>query len=138
MESELIAIPVFQERISPLFDEARKFVLFEAGEGRIIQKSTVPMSGESSAMRVIRLREVGVTTIICGAVSGYLSGVIAEQGLILYSWQSGPVDEVIALYLSGGLKQAEGCGKPCRGTGRSCGRGMFHGKRVLRQEEKIL
>ena len=138
MKSELIAIPVFQERISPLFDEARRFMLLEITDGRIAQKSTVTLNQESAALRVAKLREIGVTTIISGAVSGYLSRIISEQGFMHYSWTSGPVDRVINQFMAGGLKPAVDCGKPCRGTGRSCGRGIDHKKINIQEKEADL
>lgn len=138
MNSEFIAIPEFQERVSPLLDEARRFILLEVSEGRIVQKSAVTLSQESAALRIAKLREIGVTVIISGAVSGYLSRVISENRLHHYSWVSGPVDEVIAAYLSGNLKLSADCAKPCRGTGRSCGRGIVNSKKNITQQEKIL
>ena len=104
MNSELIAIPEFQERVSPLLDEARRFVLLEISGGRVAQRTTVSLNAESAALRVAKLREIGVTVIISGAVSGYLARLISESSLRHYSWVSGPVDEVIEAYLAGKLK----------------------------------
>ena len=138
MNTQLIAIPEFQERVSPLLDEARRFILMEITEGQIVQRSTVSINADSAALRVSKLREIGVIVIISGAVSGYLSRIISENGFQHYSWVSGPVDDVIAAYLEGKLKLSPDCTKPCRGTGRSCGRGIVNGKKNIAQEEKII
>jgi len=138
MNTQIVAIPEFQDRISPLLDESRRFILLELSDGRVVQRSTVSLKAESAALRVAKLREIGVTVIISGAVSGYLSRVISENGFQHYSWVSGPVDEVIAAWFEGSLKLSPDCTKPCRGTGRSCGRGIVNGKKIISQQEKIL
>lgn len=138
MNTQLIAIPEFQERVSPLLDEARRFILMEITEGQIVQRSTVSINADSAALRVSKLREIGVIVIISGAVSGYLSRIISENGFQHYSWVSGPVDDVIAAYLEGKLKLSPDCTKPCRGTGRSCGRGIVNGKKNIAQREKSI
>lgn len=138
MNNEFIAIPEFQERVSPLLDEARRFVLLEVSEGRVVQRTTVSLNAESAALRIAKLREIGVTVIISGAVSGYLARLISENSLRHYSWVSGPVDEVIEAYLAGKLKLSPECTKPCRGTGRSCGRGIVTSKKNISTQEKIL
>ncbi len=138
MNTQIIAIPEFQERVSPLLDEARRFILLEVKDGQVVQKSTVSINSDSAALRIAKLREIGVTVIISGAVSGYLSRVISENGFQHYSWVSGQVDDVIGAYLEGNLKLSPDCTKPCRGSGRSCGRGIVNSKKNIAQEEKII
>lgn len=137
MNTQLIAIPVFQERISPLLDEAKRFILLETEDGQIVQRTTITLSAESATLRIAKLWEIGVGSIISGAVSGFLSRFISEQGFMHYPWVSGPVDEVIDRFMAGSLKIAHDCTKPCRGTARSCGRGM-HGKRNIIPQETDL
>lgn len=136
MKKELLAIPVFQDRISPLLDEARRFILVELTDGSVLQRSVVTLNAGSAMLRMAKLKEIGVSVIISGAVSGYLSAFINEQGFIHYSWASGQVDEVVSLYLDGRLKPAGDCGKPCRGSGRSCKQGFACGKKDINEEER--
>lgn len=103
MKSELIAIPVFEERISPLLDVSERFVLFELGNNAVIQKVVINIQGESDRGRILRLKELGVAVIICGAVSRYLTGIINVAGLRLIPWISGPVDEVISSFVNNTL-----------------------------------
>ena len=69
MNTELIALPVFQERISPLMDVSDRYAIFETAEGLIRHKIDISLNAESELQRVERLKEIGVNTIICGAVS---------------------------------------------------------------------
>lgn len=118
MNNELIAIPVFQERVSPLLDEARRFALFEVCDGAIIQKMVINVDLDTDAMRICKLKDMGVTTLVSGAVSGYLSRFIVEKGLRHYPWVNGNVDEVIESYLKGGLAECFGGKRRCEGGRR--------------------
>lgn len=95
----MVAMPVFQERISPLFDVAKKFVIFKIENGIIKQKLVLDINTESEAVRIDRLKELGVSVIISGAVSCIVSHLICEKGLNLIPWVDGPVDKIIDKYM---------------------------------------
>lgn len=118
MNNELIAIPIFQERISPLLDEARRFALYEIADGIITQKIILNVDIETDAMRICKLKDIGVTAIISGAVSGYLSRYIVEKGLRHYPWVKGTIDEAIEAYLEGGLAECFAGIRRCEGGRR--------------------
>ena len=103
MKSELVAIPVFEERISPLLDVSERFVLFEVRESAVSQKIEISINAETERFRIQKLKELGVVVIISGAVSRYLSHIIIEAGMKHIPWISGPVDEVIKSFLNNTL-----------------------------------
>jgi len=115
MNNELIAIPVFQDRISPLLDEARRFTLFEVSDDTVIQKIVISLDLATCAMRIARLKEMGVTVIVSGAVSGNVSDIIIANGIRHYPWNTGDVNEVMELYMSNRLQ-------PCRASVNQCER----------------
>jgi predicted Fe-Mo cluster-binding NifX family protein len=119
MNNEMVAIPVYQERVSPLLDVAKKFALYELEQGEIRQKLVVDIHAENEAFRVEKLREMGVSVIIGGAVSGFVGRLIGEKGMLLIPWICGPVEEVIERYIKHELECPDG-GKP------GCGRGKRH------------
>lgn len=111
MKSELIAVPVFQNRVSPLLDVSSRYAIFEAEDGQIKQKMDISLNTEGETRRVEKLKEIGVNTIICGAVSGCVAHIINEKGMRLLPMIYGPVDEIIEHYLTDTL------GPYCTGTG---------------------
>lgn len=135
MDSELIAMPVFEERISPLLDVSEKFVIYEINDRKITQRAVLNINSVSERTRIQKLKEIGVSVIISGAVSRYLSYIIIDSGMKHIPWASGPVDDVIKSYITGSLvttRPEEGsCGgilkKRKKGTGIIC----------RMQEEKI-
>ena len=137
MKSKLIAIPVFEERISPLLDVSERFVLFEVKENEVTQKIVIKLNVDSDRMRILKLKEIGVAVIISGAVSRYLSHIISETGIKHIPWISGPVDEVIESYLDNTLQsvlpEKGSCGGMMRKrklvTGAACGNGAAENKK---------
>ncbi|HDP80932.1 MAG TPA: hypothetical protein ENN21_08840 [Spirochaetes bacterium] len=115
MKSEMIAMPVYQDRISPLMDVSDRFAIFDVDEDVVRQKLVIKIQAASESERLEKLREMGITTIIGGAVSEQMARVAVDKGLRLISWINGPVDEIVELYLNGMLPPR--CGCP-RGPGR--------------------
>jgi predicted Fe-Mo cluster-binding NifX family protein len=134
MKKEIIAIPVFQERVSPLLDVADRFVIYEISEGGILLKSTVQLKAHCERLRIKKLGEIGISVIICGAVSGYVDRCVAEEGIHLISWVNGRVDDIIELYLRGELPEGRSGNHRCRRGGRQ-GNGSGW-RRKMKEEEK--
>jgi len=88
-----IAIPVHDDCVSPAFD-------FAGGETRRSEALLVP---ESAAQRAARLQELGVDTVICGAVSRDLAQSVAAVGIELLAYVTGRVDSVLKAYETGQL-----------------------------------
>jgi predicted Fe-Mo cluster-binding NifX family protein len=103
MISEFIAVPSFQERVSPLLDVSDRYAIFETENGEIKQKVTITVPSESGPQRIEKLKDIGVNTIICGAVSGYVAHIVDEKGIRLFPMIYGPIDEVIEQYLNHSL-----------------------------------
>lgn len=99
MNQEIIALPVFGERISPLLDEARKFSVITVNNDTIVERTIVEIDEQSPFIRIERLKEMGATVIICGAVSETLARFIVERELHLYSWLTGTIDEIVEDYI---------------------------------------
>jgi predicted Fe-Mo cluster-binding NifX family protein len=108
MKQEMIAVPVYQERISPLLDVAKKFAVYEIKEGEVKQKITLDIHTDDEPQRFEKLKEIGVSVIIGGAVSAFVSEIIHEKGIRLISWITGSVDNTIELYIKDALKPVRG------------------------------
>ena len=103
MKNEIIALPVFQDRLSPLLDESRKFVIITLDQGNCIERTTVEINEQSPYIRIERLKEMGVNVILCGAVSDRLAIFILDRYLQLFSWLSGSIEEIVQQYVNNEL-----------------------------------
>lgn len=117
----MLAIPVYQERISPLLDVSKKYAIFEIVDDEVKQKLLIEVHAESEPLRIDKLKELGVSVIICGAVSDFVTRLVLAKGIRLISWVSGPVDEIIERYTGDALEQ------PRRGAR---GHGCFRHRRA--------
>lgn len=126
MKDKFIAMPIFEERISPLLDVSERFVLYEINDGAVTQKVIISINAENERVRMLRLKELGVGVIISGAVSRYMCHIISETGIRHIPWISGPVDVAINSYINDSLQSV------LPGNG-SCG-GMMRRRRLVKDQ----
>ena len=101
-----LAIPVYDGRVSPVLDVARRLLLVDADGTRELARRDAVLTGTSLLSRVSGVRELGVQVLICGAVSWPLEAALAAAGIHLVPRVCGPVDEVLAAFLAGRLSGA--------------------------------
>ena len=135
MKSELLAVPVFQNRISPLMDVSNRYMIYETEDGEIKQKIDISLNTEGQPQRVEKLKDIGVNTIICGAVSGYMAHIVGEKGMRLLPMIYGPIDEVIDRYLENSL--ASYCPKPVGCVHRKGKRRSGCSRKAVREKNEM-
>ena len=120
-----LAIPIWSERISPVFDSAANLLVADYEDGRETDRQVVALDDLAPALRAARLRDLGVEVLLCGAVSGALAQMIQAQGVRVIPWLEGSVDEAVSGFIEGGLRPA---GTTCP-RGRQSTRGGGRGRR---------
>lgn len=117
-----IAIPAFNNRISPLFDVSGRFVIFKTDDRTIDERYCIDTSGNSGFEKIERLCVESVNVIICSAISKYFAEYITVKGMDLFPGVIGDVDDVIKAYLSDNLTEdtysMPGCRNRRRGGSR--------------------
>lgn len=98
-----VAVPIWQNRVSPVFDTARRVLLCGQGETGLDERLEVPLVEAAPARRVARLVELGADVLICGAISRPLAMMVQASGIRLIPWVAGEVDEVLRAHQSGGF-----------------------------------
>jgi len=105
-----VALPIWNGRISPVFDVAEHFCVLEVEDG-VIKNRWIHNTENNS--RVATLWKLGIDVVICGAVSRQLEAALWVAGMDVIPEICGPVDPVIRAFLRGSL--AEGTYfSPCR------------------------
>jgi len=124
-----VAIPVWQGRLSPVFDVAGQLLIVELKNGREDSRRMQPLMSVMEADRVAELVGLGVNVVICGGISQTLETALTEKGIKVFARLCGDVEEVLAAFLSGCLGEPRfampGCCGPWR---RRMGRGRGWGK----------
>ena len=115
-----IAIPIWQSRVSPVFDVAGRLLLVDIVDGRETARLEETMAETLLPSKVRRLKDLGVTVLVCGAISRPLAMLVGQIGITVIPWIAGHVDEVLRSYIQDGLPDPRflmpGC--RCRRGGR--------------------
>lgn len=98
-----IAIPVFENRISPRFDCAPALVLYDIAGERAVGQKEISCEGWTDTERVSQLKGMGVDTLICGGLPNYLLSVLTNIGIKVIPWVAGDTGEALTLFLRGQL-----------------------------------
>jgi len=118
-----IAIPVWNDCVSNVFDFAHRLLLVDIENGREVERSEVELKAQSLPQRAGNLKNLGVDVLICGAISRALACMVAASGTEVLAFVTGRVDDVLQAYLTGQLVKPEftmpGCWPDARrGFGR--------------------
>jgi predicted Fe-Mo cluster-binding NifX family protein len=130
-----VAIPAYHGRVSPVFDTCRELVVFEDGEQAGTMSWPVDLSGATELSRAERMRDLGVNVLLCGGITQEQASRIRSLGIRLVAWLAGDVNDVVAAFREGRLRESRfampGCRGRCRrnrqgaapwGLGRPCRR----------------
>jgi len=113
----IVALSVWQGRISPLFDTARRLWLVEIEDGREVSRKEVPLEESLFQLRVAKLSKLGVEILLCGAISRPFAFMLASSGIRVFPFLAGDAREMLNAFLAGEL--TSGLQAPlCRGLGR--------------------
>jgi predicted Fe-Mo cluster-binding NifX family protein len=104
-------------RISPVFDAARRVRVVETDSGEILCESLESLADEPSVYKARRLAELGVETLVCGAVSRTLHEMLAAYGIRVVAWVSGDLEEVVRDWVHGRLRSGDRSCRRRRGGG---------------------
>lgn len=100
-----LGIAVWDERVSTTLDFARRLLVVEVDGGRELFRREMPMVDEPAEAKACRIRDLAVRVVLCGAISDELARAIAQSGIQVIPYVSGPVDTVLAAYLCGRLAE---------------------------------
>ena len=95
----LLALTIWENRISPLFDVAQKLMIVEIDENRIISERIEDFCFKSSVERAHYLKSCQVDVLICGAVSNLPAGMMELSGIRLFPFVTGRVNHIIQSFI---------------------------------------
>jgi predicted Fe-Mo cluster-binding NifX family protein len=111
-----IAMPVSQERISPVLDAAARMLVVNCQRGKEMGRREVllgPLAAESLAGSMAELR---VDLLLCAALSESLRRALELRGVRVRPHLCGPVEEVLRAFCHGQLDREEFRMPGCWGT----------------------
>lgn len=136
-----VGVTVWGRRVSPVFDAARTLLIVELSGGNPVKSWQFQLPPGRTGEVIRLLRECGVSTLICGAISAEPARILEEGGIDLIPFITGKTEQVLAWYGGGGSiagYQMPGCHGQGRGRGGQCCRRAGEYPRVRGPEKKNL
>jgi len=124
------AFAAWEDRIAPVFDVVRKVHLVEAEAGRAVRETQEHLGSELPVQKALHLAELGVGTLVCGAISRTLQEMIAANGILVIPFVAGDLRKIIQAWLDGDLDRNDFAMPGCRGRMRTAG-GAYHGEKSM-------
>ncbi len=94
----------WNQRVAPVFDVARHLLVVEADGLGLVSESQVELVEEAPLPRSFQLAELGLETLVCGAISRPMLTSIAAYGIRVVPFVTGSLKEVVQAWLSGTLE----------------------------------
>ncbi|MEW6520871.1 MAG: NifB/NifX family molybdenum-iron cluster-binding protein [Thermodesulfobacteriota bacterium] len=98
------AFAYWDNRIAPVFDCARQICLVEADASGISKETQEMPPDDQPVQKALRLTELAVDTLVCGAISRSLHETISACGIRVVPFVAGEVEEIIQAWRSGNLQ----------------------------------
>lgn len=95
-----VAIPHWQDRVSPVFDSATRLLVVEIARGRERGRSESPLVSCHPTHRAAELRRSGADVLICGAISRPLEDAIRSAKIQVVAHVCGQIEEVLKAFLN--------------------------------------
>ncbi len=105
-------------RIAPVFDTAGRVRIIEVQAGRIVGEAHETLPEDAPAQKALRLAGLEIDTLVCGAISRTLYGMITAYGIQVIPFVAGDLGEVVAAWQAGTLEHDAFAMPGCCGRGR--------------------
>ncbi len=128
------AFTVWNNRIAPVFDVSRRIHLVESDQGCIVAQSRVSLDNKMPAYKARQLAEMGVETLVCGAISRSVQSMVAAYGIELVAFINGDLQAVIEAWQGGQLDSEAFLMPGCRGRS---GRRFNKGPSIHKEERQM-
>lgn len=97
------AFAYWDNRIAPVFDTTQQITVVEVGSGGIVRESQERLPVDSPVRTALRLGELEIGTLVCGAISRSMHELVTVQGIQVVPFVAGDLPKVIRAWLDGVL-----------------------------------
>jgi predicted Fe-Mo cluster-binding NifX family protein len=98
-----VAIAVWENHVSSVLDFSQRLVVVEFKGGGETGRAEIALLERNALAKLVKLRELGIDVLICGAVSRQLALASTTCGIRLLPYVTGKVEDVLNAYQAGQL-----------------------------------
>ena len=102
-----VALPVWNGRVSSVFDFAHKLLIMELENGGEKDRQEIVLVEQSGPERAATLKQLDVGVLICGAISRPLAEMINGSGIQVLPFVTGSTEQIVNAYKTGQLSQPQ-------------------------------
>ena len=102
-----VAIPVYGNYVSNVFDFAHKLLLVDIKNGKETSRREIQIESLFLSQRSEKMRSLGVNVLICGAISQALASLVMQAGIEVLPYITGNTENVLDAYITGQLIRSE-------------------------------
>ena len=84
-----IAIPVWEGKVSPVFDTASRLLMLQTENRRETSRFETYLNEHDLTRRCIQIKALKVDVLICGAISGHFYRMLTVDDIEVIPWVSG-------------------------------------------------
>jgi predicted Fe-Mo cluster-binding NifX family protein len=109
-----VAIPLWEGRVSPVFDEASRILLIDISDNQEQRRQQEFLAAHNPFERARLLPKFGVDLLICGMISQTQQTALASAGIRVIPHVCGSLEDVIAAFIDGRIESGELLMPGCR------------------------
>jgi len=102
-ETVRVAFAYWEGRIAPVFDTATRVLVVEAQAGRIGAQTEEVLPEAASIQKVLRLAELDIGILVCGAISRQMQTLVAGCGIRVIAFRAGNLRDVLPAWVNNTL-----------------------------------
>lgn len=121
-----VAVPVWNNRIAPVFDSAGTILLFDIQGTETLLRHVLALQGMNLIERARALGAYGVNELICGAISCEAESLVRAEGIEIHSFVAGEIEKILAAWMRDELEWEEFSMPGCRRLRRRRGKKHLH------------
>ncbi|MBF0541847.1 MAG: hypothetical protein HQK91_10415 [Nitrospirae bacterium] len=94
-----IAVPIFNNQVSPRFDSARELIIVDAEDGNSAERKRIITIDLPCSEKIQMLVELKINTLLCGGIDKMCEQSLKHYGIQVKSWLSGDAETILTNYL---------------------------------------
>jgi len=131
-----IAIPIFENRVSPRFDFSPEMWIVEVERGEVVSQEKLSAANLNLPQRLEQVTSNGVDKVICGGIDPFSRNQLGSRGIDVVQDVIGDAEVVFDLFMKGRLRPGFCCERR-RGRGFCGWKRGFQRRRNIDDERKM-